>query len=127
MANTAGYTRLPDATREDVRTAARTQAARAAEHYADLLAAEAGIAARTAFPNVAQLVFRLTDDIGGPSATLVAAYTADGRRLWHVDTDDEWPDESVVTDHLAAAADRCDDYFPAAAVGDDLFQLDLGR
>ncbi len=126
MAKNAGYTRLPDATRDSVRTAARTQAARAAERYTDLLAAEAGIAARAQFPHLAQLVFRLTDDVDGPSATLIAAYAANGRRLWHVDGDQEWPDESLVTDHLAAAADWCPDgYFPATAVGDDLFQLDL--
>lgn len=125
MTNTTGYTRLPKSTREDVRTAARIQAARAARRYADLLAAEAGLAARAVYPNVAQLVFRLTDDIDGLCATLVAAYTAEGRRLWHIDTSDEWPDESLVTDHLAAAADWCDDYFGAAGDGDDLFLLDL--
>ena len=63
------------------------------------------------YPRVARLVFRLTDDITGPSATLVAAYTVGGQRLWHLDTDDEWPDESLVTDHLAAAAGWNDNTF----------------
>jgi cytochrome P450 len=118
MANTAGYTRLPKTTREDVLAAARKQAERAAEHYAQLLAAEAGIAARVVFPNLARLVFRLTDDVFGSSATLIAAYTAQGRQLWHIDTGNEWPDESLVTDHLAAAADWCDDYFEAIDADD---------
>lgn len=125
MANTTGYTRLPKSTRDHVRTAARTQAARAARRYADLLTAEAGLAARAVYPHVARLVFRLTDDLDGTCATLVAAYTAAGRRLWHIDTGDEWPDESLVTDRLAAAADWCDDYFDTAGDGDDLFRLDL--
>jgi hypothetical protein len=111
MATISGYTRLPDTTRENTLAAARRQAERAAEHYARLLAAEAGIAARAAYPTVARLVFRLTDDVTGPSATLIAAYTAHGRQLWHIDTDKEWPDESLVTDHLAAAADWCDNTF----------------
>jgi len=127
MANIAGYTRLPDATREQTLAAARKQAEQAAEHYAQLLATEAGIAARAVYPAVARLMFRLADDVFGSSATLVAAYTAKGRQLWHIDIDDEWPDESVVTDHLAAAADWCDDYFEAvdAGDGDELYVLDL--
>jgi hypothetical protein len=124
MATTTGYTRLPEPTRQQVRTAARSQAQNAARRYADLLAAEAGVAARAVYPRVGLLAFRLTDDIDGPSATLVAAYTADGRRLWHNATGREWPDESLVTDHLAAAAHWCDDYFTPAG-GDDLFLLDL--
>jgi len=91
MATISGYTRLPDTIRENTLAAARRQAERAAERYARLLAAEAGIAARAAYPTVARLVFRLTDDVTGPSATLIAAYTAHGRQLWHIDTDEEWP------------------------------------
>jgi hypothetical protein len=111
MARLTGYIRLPDPVREHTLAAAHQQATRAAAQYARLLAAEAGIAARAVHPAVARLVFRLTEDITGPSATLVAAYTADGRRLWHRDTDDEWPDESLVTDHLAAAAEWDDNAF----------------
>jgi hypothetical protein len=132
MANTTGYTRLPTTTREDVLAAARKQAEQAAEQYAQLLAAEAGIAARAVFPNLARLVFRLSDDVFGPSATLIAAYTAHGRQLWHIDTDEEWPDESLVTYHLAAAADWCGDYFEAIDAddtdqqdGDELYVFNL--
>ncbi len=134
MTNTTGYTRLPKTTREDVLAAAHKQAERAAERYAQLLAAEAGIAARAVFPNLARLVFRLTDDVSGPSATLIAAYTAHGRQLWHIDTSEEWPDEALVTDHLAAAAEWCDDYFEAIDTndigqqdGDELYVLDLHK
>lgn len=126
MANTTGYIRLSDPVREQTLAAAHQQAERAAAHYAELQAAEAGIAARAVFPNLARLVFRLTDDVTSPSATLIAAYTADGRRLWHIDTDDEWPDESQVSDHLAAAADWCEDSFERIdADGGDLYVLDL--
>ena len=75
----------------------------AGRRYASLHAAEAGIAARAVYPAVGRLMFRLTADVFGTSATLVAACSARGRRLWHIDTSDEWPDESLVTDHLAAA------------------------
>ena len=118
MADPNGQTRLPNPTREDVLAAARTQAGRAAEQYAQLLAAEAGIAARAVFADVARLVFRLTEDVLGSSATLIAAYSAQGRRLWHIDTSEEWPDESLVTDYLAAAADRCPDFFEAIGADD---------
>jgi hypothetical protein len=111
MASISGYIRLPHPVREQTLAAAHRQAERAAAQYARLLAAEAGIAARAVYPHVARLVFRLTDDLTGPSATLVAAYTAGGRQLWHLDTDDEWPDESLVTDPLAAAADWHDNAF----------------
>src|SRR5689334_9496647 len=83
----------PDAVRERRRSAARAAAEQAALGYADLLAAEAGIAARAVYPTLGRLVFRLSSDVFGASATLVAAYTDDGLRLWHVDTDDEWPGE----------------------------------
>jgi hypothetical protein len=125
------YTQLPDAARERKRGTARTRAVQAAHDYADLLAAEAGIAARAVYPTVGRLVFQLSVDVFGPSATLVAAYTADGWLLWHVDGDDEWPDESLVTDFLAAAVEELDDYFPAisaADIADDgaqLYALDL--
>lgn len=125
MADTSGYPHLPESTRIDVLAATRKQAEQAVQRYADLQAAEAGIAARNVFPDLARLTFRLTDDIDGPSATLIAGYTAQGRRLWHVDADEEWPDESLVSDHLAAAADWCPDYFPPADE-EDVFLLDLG-
>jgi len=105
MANTTtGYLLLSDAARGETLAAAGQQAQRAAAHCAQLHTAQAGIAARNVFPHLARLVFRLTDDVTGPSATLVAAYTGGGRRLWHIDAGDEWPDESLITDHLAAAA-----------------------
>src|SRR5438270_11375804 len=63
MADPNGQTRLPNPTHEDVLAAARTQAGRAAEQYAQLLAAEAGIAARALFADVARLVFRLTEAV----------------------------------------------------------------
>jgi hypothetical protein len=44
---------------------------------------------------------------------------------WHVDLDDEWPDESLVSDHLATAAHWCTDIFPPAEDGEDVYQLDL--
>jgi hypothetical protein len=78
------------------------------------------------YPDVARLVFGLSDEIDGACATLLAAYDAAGRVLWHIDTDDEWPDESLVTDHLAAAADWNPDYFSAAADTDDAYELHLG-
>jgi len=127
------YARLPEAAREHLRGTARTMAERAALRYADLLAAEAGIAARAAYPTAGRLVFRLSTDVFGASATLVAAYPADGRQLWHLDASDEWPDESLVTDFLAAAAEMFDDYFPpveAAGIteaGDELYAYDLRR
>jgi hypothetical protein len=124
MANTAGYTELPATNREQALAAARTQAQQAARRYAELLAAEAGIAARTVLPTVAQLVFRLTKDALGPSASLVAGYGNTGRLQWHVDLDDEWPDESLVTDLLAAAA-QWSDIFAATDEDDDAYRYDL--
>ena len=58
MAALAGYIRLPDPVRERTLAAAHQQAKRAAAQYAQLLAAEAGIAARAVHPHVARLVFR---------------------------------------------------------------------
>jgi len=104
------YARLPEAAREHLRGTARA-----------------------VYPTAGRLVFRLSTDVFGASATLVAAYTADGRQLWHLDTSDEWPDESLVTDFLAAAAEMLDDYFPtvdAAGIteaGDELYTYDLRR
>jgi len=126
-----GYTQLPQATREHRRANARSLALRAARDHADLLAAEAGIAARAVYPTVSRLVFRLSSDVFGATATLIAAYTADGGLLWHVDTGDEWPDESLITDHLATAAEVLDDYFPTASAAevsgedDELYAIDL--
>lgn len=124
MTDNAAYMRLPDDAREDVRAAAHAQAVKAAEHYAGLLAAEAGIAARAVLPEVERLVFQLTDDYIGESATLIAAYAADGRQLWHVD-DGEWPDESIVTDFLETAVHRRKGYFAKSDEGDDMFVLVL--
>ena len=128
---TPDYRQLSEAAREQQRAGARTLALQAAQRYADLLVAEAGIAARAVYPTAGRLVFRLTTDVFGASATLVAAHTADGRQLWHIDTSDEWPDESLVSDYLAAAADVLDDYFPVASEGDateegdEVYAIDL--
>jgi len=126
-----GCARRPDAVREQLRITARSRAVRAAQHYADLLVAEAAIAARLVYPTVGRLVFRLSNDVFGAAATLVAAYRGDGQQLWHMNTGDEWPDESLVTDHLAAAADALDGYFPSVNAadtthdGDELYAIDL--
>ena len=85
---------LPDTTPEDIRGAARIRAEQAAETSADLPAIEARGAARAVSPTMPRLVFRLSNDVSGATATLVAADTADGEHLWHADTGDEWPDES---------------------------------
>jgi hypothetical protein len=122
---------LPEAARERLRATARSLAEKAALRYAELLVAEAGVAARAVYPTAGRLVFRLSSDVFGASATLVAAYTADGRQLWHVDTGAEWPDESLVTDYLATAAELLDDYFPSVDAaditedGDELYAIDL--
>ena len=132
-----GYAQLAEADREQLRGTARALADQAALRYADLLAAEAGIAARAVYPTVGRLVFALSTDVFGVSATLVAAYTTDGAQLWHAGTDDEWPDDSLVTDYLAAAAEVRDDYFPSVDDADlndladlvedggDLYAIDL--
>jgi hypothetical protein len=123
---TTGYIRLSQPVREQTLAAARQQAQRAAARYADLLAAEAGIAARAVLPTVAQLMFRRTSDVLGPSASLVAGYGRTGRQQWHVDLDGEWPDESLVTDHLAAAAHWCGDAFDHIdADGEELYILNI--
>jgi hypothetical protein len=120
MTDVADYIDLSEPARQQERAAARSHAVRAAEDYADLLAAEAGIAARDILPTVGQLTFRPTDEVTGQSAVLVAAYDEDGRRLWHLDRDGEWPDESLVTDHLMAALRWCPNYFAEAHDGDGL-------
>ncbi len=120
------YPRLGEDARRELLHAAYDQGRQATLHYARLLAAEAGIAARVVYPTVARLVFRLTDDVCGASATLLAAYCHDGRRLWHIDVDDEWPDESLVTDHLAAAASNCPELFDTEGTdGEFRYVLDL--
>src|SRR5439155_13158252 len=90
------YMTLNSAQRDRVRSAVRDVAVRSNEHYADLLAAEAVLTARALYPGVHRLVFRLGEDIGGATVTLVAAYDQCGTRLWHVDRDGQWPDESSV-------------------------------
>jgi hypothetical protein len=120
------YLTRPRHERDNARAQARSRAVQAHEYYADLLAAEAGIAARTAFPDTARLFSELTEDITGSSASLVAAYTATGQRLWHTDSDDEWLDQSEVTDNLAAAWDWYHgDYFPTACHDADLYEYEL--
>jgi len=99
------YAALAEPARADVRACARRAAADAGARYADLLAAEAGLAARSVFPDVVRLVLRAEEDPSGTSMMLVAAYSASGEQLWHIERDDEWPDETQVTDRLAAAWD----------------------
>ena len=110
------YLLLPDHRRSEMRASNRDFAVAVQRRYAALLAAEAAIAAWRVQPDAARLVFALTEDVlTGPSARLIAAYDIAGRRLWDTDRDDEWPDESLVTDWLAAAS-RCypGGYFPPA-------------
>jgi hypothetical protein len=124
--STGRYMTLPDREREALLGTARQAAESADAGYADLLAAEAAVAARRTHPQVARLVFSLSEDVFGSSAALVAAYDRAGRRLWHVDLDDEWPDETLVTDLLAAAWDWYrGDCFPTAPQDPDLFQFTL--
>jgi hypothetical protein len=124
MNNRADYNHLPEAVREEARIEARARAMAAAQRYADLLVAEAGIAARAVIPDVSELTFRLTTGDVGLSVSLIAADAADGRRLWHVGNG-EWPDESLVTDYLAAAATWFKDYFTATDDCRELVVLDL--
>jgi hypothetical protein len=56
------YAALPEPTRADVRARARRTAVDAGIRYADLLAAEAGLAARSLFPGVVRLVVRAEED-----------------------------------------------------------------
>ncbi|GAA4470943.1 hypothetical protein [Phytohabitans houttuyneae] len=122
----ARYLLLPEPEREAVRAAARQAAVRADIAYADLLAAEAALAARREQPEAARLLFSLSEDAFGASATLVVVYDRSGRQLWHVDVDEEWPDESLVTDLLADAWDWFrGDLFPVAAQDGDLFEFVL--
>jgi hypothetical protein len=113
------YLTLHPAQRDRVRSAVRDLADRTNERYADLLAVEAVLAARAVYPDTHRLVFRLGDDVTGTTATLVAAYDRAGGLLWHVDRDEEWQDESEVTDLLAAAVDWCDGYYPFTDARED--------
>jgi hypothetical protein len=113
------YLTLKPAQRDRVRSAVRDLAVRGNEHYADLLAAEAVLTARAEYPDTHQLVFQLSDDITGTTAMLGAAYDRDATPLWRLERDDEWPDESQVTDLLAASADRSRDYHPFNEARDD--------
>nr|BFE56380.1 hypothetical protein GCM10020063_009060 [Dactylosporangium thailandense] len=123
---TTGYVRLPKPVREQTLAAAREQAQRAAARYAQLLIAEAGIAARAALPTVAQLLFRRTRDVSGASVSLVAGYDSTGQLQWHADRDDEWPDESLVTDLLTAAGHWFADAFERIdADGEELYVVNI--
>src|SRR5439155_26625649 len=113
------YMTLNSAQRDRVRSAVRDVAVRTNERYADLLAAEAVLAAKAVYPDVHRLVFRLGEDVTGTTATLVAAYDRTGGLLWHVDRDEEWEDESEVTDRLAAAVDGYDGYYPFTDARED--------
>jgi len=113
------YVTLNPAQRDRIRSAVRDVAVRSNERYADLLAAEAVLTARAVYPDTHRLVFRLGEDITGTTATLVAAYDRAGGLLWHVDRDGEWPDESLVSDLLAAAVDWYDGHFPFTDARED--------
>jgi len=120
------YLTLSPTHRDRVRVAVRDLAVRANERYAGLLAAEAVLAARTTYPDTHRLVFRLADDITGTTATLVAAYNRTGALLWHADHDGEWPDESEVTDLLAASVDWYDGHpFTESREDKDLDEYEL--
>ena len=106
------YLTLNPAQRDRVRSAVRDLAVRTNERYADLLAVDAVLAARAVYPGTHRLVFRLGDDVTGTTATLVAAYDRTGAPLWHVERNEEWEDESELTDLLAACVDWYDGYFP---------------
>ncbi|GAA4474583.1 hypothetical protein [Phytohabitans houttuyneae] len=122
------YERLGPLARTASRTAVRAEAVAAAERYVRLLAAEAALAAGQALPGVARIVFRLGDDVHGPAATLVAAYDADARRLWHEDDGIMWPDESAVTDPLAATLEWPHGGSPFShEPGGDSYELRIGR
>ena len=56
-------------------------------------------------PTDRPLVFRAEEDPSGTSVMLVATYSATGEQLWHSQRNDEWPDETQLTDRLAAAWD----------------------
>jgi hypothetical protein len=113
------YMTLGPAQRDRVRSAVRDLAVGTNERYADLLAAEAVLTAKAVYPDVHRLVFRLGEDVTGTTATLVAAYDRDATRLWHVDRDGEWPDESEVTDLLAGSVDWCDGQYPFTDARED--------
>ena len=114
------YMTLNSTQRDRVRSALRDVAVRTNERYADLLAAEAVLTAQAVYPDAHRLVFLLGGDIAGPTATLVAAYDRTGARLWHVDHDEEWEDESEVTDYLAAAVDWYDGHYPFTDAREDV-------
>jgi len=113
------FVNLDPVQRDRVRSAVRDLAVRTNERYADLLAAEAVLTARTVYPGIHRLVFRLGEDVTGATATLVAAYDRTGDLLWHVEHDEDWQDESEVTDLLAAAADWHDGYAPFSDARED--------
>jgi hypothetical protein len=113
------YLTLTSDQRDRVRTAVRSLAVRSNEQYSGLLAAEAVLAARTEYPDTTRLVFTLGEDITGPTAMLVGAYNRAGELMWHIDRDGEWPDESQVTDLLAAAADWFDGHRPFTNARED--------
>ncbi len=120
------YLRLSQEDRDAMRTNAHSLLVRARESYTNLLAAEAMIAARKTLPNAARLVFSVGDDVFGPSVSLVGVYDSAGKRLWFIEWDDEWPDESEVTDLLASAVDYGDSrYDPFDSMDDDLYEYTL--
>jgi hypothetical protein len=103
---TRDYAALTTEQRDAVRWQARREAEKAMRRYANLAATEAGIGARCIYPTLTKLAFTVGDDgEGGLCISLVTAYGPAAEVLWNQDSDDEWPDESEVTDMLEAAYD----------------------
>ena len=114
MVSVTEYTKLPPEERSNARTAAYDEVMRAQQHYASLLAADAGITIREAFPGADRVTFTLRADGDGYTAELVAVHDGAGGRLWHVDDEpdaDGGLDDETVAGLLANAADWYEDLF----------------
>lgn len=101
------YLQLNEKNRIGMRIDIHDQLTRTKKLYADFLAAEAVMVVRKVEPSAARLAFSISDiDPLGISVTLLAVYDAAGNQLWDWDfAENEWPDESEVTDLLGSAAE----------------------